>query len=163
MNEIGYALARTNGFAKSIEDGFLVVSLRIGHLVYLLLDDAELLEVLGVLPVVRDEPRYVVMYFITFTDEVFVVRMLHVRQTGEVFEDYGSIIRYVVHAERILILQLQVLLASGPHGELLVLGLHSHLDEYLSLELVDVGLLGVDIVEDQGGVVSIDHGSEIPH
>ena len=81
LNEIGHALARTNRFAKSIEDGFLVVSLRIGHLVYLLLDDAELLEVLGVLPVVRDEPRYVVMYFITFADEVFVVRMLHVRQT----------------------------------------------------------------------------------
>ena len=51
--EIGHCLSASNRITEAINNCFLVVNLSIGDLVYLLLDESELLQVLGVVAMMR--------------------------------------------------------------------------------------------------------------
>ena len=63
-DEIRHAMARTDCLAKAVDDCSLVIDLGIGHLVDLLLYDAQLLQVLRVLAMVRDQFTKVLLHFL---------------------------------------------------------------------------------------------------
>ena len=64
LDEVGDGLAIADRFAQPVDYSLLMVNLRVAHLVDLLLNEAEPLEVLGVLAMVRDQLADVLMHFL---------------------------------------------------------------------------------------------------
>lgn len=180
-NEVWHGLPCLDCITESINDGFLVISLGVLHLSELLLDDAELLQVLGVVrvaacPVPEHQATDVFMRFLqkyysykplltylSLAVEVLVVTVALVGAGREVLKNNSGSIGQIVGTERVLVDELDHDRRLCAHSKLLVFGLNAHLDENFALQLRHICLLCVNIVKDNRGVVSIHHGAEIAH
>ena len=114
-----------------------MINLCVLHLVDLLLDDAELLEILGVFPVRNQSADMVLDLIIVVLAGIslFRVGMFLVGRDRQILQDNSCPIFTNISADRIFVLQLDTGSVCASNRKLLVFRFDSHFDKNLSFQL----------------------------